>query len=179
MKKENLIKAAKNLAAQVLDPDDKKQQPDLEGSKEELEAFVVDAVKALEQDDDLEPNTVKVLTEMEIMPTWDGKEEKEEDVEEVPVEEKKKKEKKGKKEKKEEAPTEEKKEKKKNAPKKVEGVSQTGLIRKLLKNKKGKKAIIKSLMETFNQKEGWAINRMKLYEKAYGEMGENDSKLEK
>ena len=38
--------------------------------------------------------------------------------------------------------------------------------------------IVELLKEKFAQSEGWANNRMKMYEKAYGEMGVKDKNLQ-
>ena len=56
-------------------------------------------------------------------------------------------------------------------------LSQTNLIRQEIKGGSKKEAIQKKLMDSFNKTEAWAVNRVKLYEKAYGEMGKDDKKL--
>lgn len=60
----------------------------------------------------------------------------------------------------------------------VKPLSQTALIRKLLKSGKKKPTILKRLVTDFEKSEAWATNRMKLYEKSYGEMGKDDPKLD-
>jgi len=62
-------------------------------------------------------------------------------------------------------------------PKKEKSPSQTGTIRELIGKKKKRDAIVTALEEIFEKTAGWAEARMKIYEKAYGEMGENDPKL--
>ena len=84
-----------------------------------------------------------------------------------------KKEEKKEKSKAEKTPAKEKSEKKEKPEKKT---SQTDFIRHAIKTKKSKKEIMTSLQKEFDKTEGWANNRMKLYEKAYGEMGKNDTK---
>ncbi len=74
----------------------------------------------------------------------------------------------------------EKKEKtKKQPPKKQEsGESQTDVIRAAIRKKMKREKIVELLKEKFAQSEGWANNRMKMYEKAYGEMGVKDKNLQ-
>ncbi len=56
---------------------------------------------------------------------------------------------------------------------------QSDIIREFIRAQKSKEEICKELAKTFGKTEGWANARMKTYEKAYGEMGKNDKKLQK
>lgn len=57
-------------------------------------------------------------------------------------------------------------------------ISQTDMIRTGIREKKSREAIIKMLIDFTGSSEAWATNRIKLYEKAYGEMGKNDAKAQ-
>ena len=70
------------------------------------------------------------------------------------------------------------KEKETKTPTKKESkISQTGVIRDAILEKKKRPEIEKLLISKFDKSEGWAKSRMNLYEKAYGEMGKDDKKL--
>ena len=65
----------------------------------------------------------------------------------------------------------------KDKPKAEKGKSQTEIIRDGIRAKKSRDQILDMLSKNFNLSEGRANTRMKLYEKAYGEMGKDDKKL--
>lgn len=56
-------------------------------------------------------------------------------------------------------------------------INQTELIRKAIKEKKSKIQIETLLAKKLKKTEAWAKNRIKLYEKVYGEMGINDKNI--
>ena len=129
-----------------------------------------------DDDDDDEPTPVKkgkAKKEPEPAPAAakKGKAKKEELVEEEDDDDEPTPVKKGK----EKAPA--KKEEKKDAAPKKERGGQTELIRNCIRKKMKRDNIIKKIAEELGQSEAWATNRLKLYEKFYGDMGKDDKNL--
>jgi len=177
--KAQLTKTAKELNELFgLDP-----AIDVKAKPADVTEKIMEATIWLEKDDDLSSDALTVLGGLDWETYLGDLEEKDHDklegilrdrgiwVNEEPEEEPEEEEEKPKK--KAAKPKPEKKEK----PKKEKGPSQTGLIRELIGKKKKRAAIVSALEETFEKTAGWAEARMKIYEKAYGEMGENDPKL--
>jgi len=65
-------------------------------------------------------------------------------------------------------------EKKASAPK---GKSQTDVIRTLINKGLKRETITKKLAKEFDKSDGWGNSRLKIYEKAYGDLGKKDKKL--
>jgi cobalamin biosynthesis protein CobT len=81
-----------------------------------------------------------------------------------------------------EEPKKSKKSKKTNKPRKAAmsstpGVNQTDIIRQAIKKKKKRTKVIAELAKQTGNDLKWAEYRMKTYERAYGELGNNDPKL--
>lgn len=206
MKKEKLLSAAKELNELLgLDPaiPTKKSSEEDEiigGLKEAAEFIEEDDMESISEE------TIKVLQEIEApgfeivdnddagddddgdddesTPVKKGKAKKEPKPEPVPA-------KKGKAKKEEvieedddddeSAPVKKDKEKapakKKDAAPKKERGGQTELIRTCIRKKMKRDNIIKKIAEELGQSEAWATNRLKLYEKFYGDMGKDDKNL--
>lgn len=66
--------------------------------------------------------------------------------------------------------------------KKEKPKNQTELMRELIRRNAKRETIVERLVENFGDEENgkdekWAQSRLKTYERAYGEMGEDDPKL--
>lgn len=186
MKKEKLLNAAKELNELLgLDP----AIPTKKSTEEDgIIGGLKEAAEFIEEDDmdSISKETIKVLQEIEApgfevvdetdddedeepAPVKKGKAKKEEIVEEEDDEE----------DDEEPAPVKKEKEKapaKKEAAPKARG-GQSELIRNCIRKKMKHDNIIKKIAEELGQSEAWATNRMKLYEKFYGEMGKDDKNL--
>jgi septum formation inhibitor MinC len=156
----------------------------------QLEKRVSDKEDALQDDDfelgtkaGLKTATVELLVLLEVKgtpSTWSGR--LEEEAEKAAAAEKEAKtEKKPKADKKAEAskdkPKADKKAKTEKKPKADKKPSQTDILRDLIRSGKSKEDVIECLAKKFDKTPAWALNRVKMYENAYGEMGKDDKKL--